>query len=97
MRGEPCVICSGSEFIDQLHLARTDDTVIIGAVSVQDITEALQSKNVESREEIKISLPVEIRNFTDLFLDDKAGKDDTLPPHRPGIDTRVPLQKDSQG
>lgn len=71
--------------------------LVVGAVSVIDITRALQIKIVQSREEVERSLPGQLRHLTDSFLDDEASKDDALPSHKLGIDIRLSLQKDSQG
>ena len=90
-------LSSVSEFADHLRWARYNNRTIIGAVSIEDITKALQPKMEQSRTDVTSSLPKEIREFVDLFLDDEINNQGTLPPHRPGIDTKIPLQKDSQG
>ncbi|KAI0997025.1 hypothetical protein K3495_g11160 [Podosphaera aphanis] len=58
---------------------------------------ALEPKAQTSREDIERLLPVNIRKYTSLFLDDGTAQEDTLPPHRPRVDTKVRLQKDQQG
>ncbi|KAI0991817.1 hypothetical protein K3495_g16370, partial [Podosphaera aphanis] len=88
---------SKSEFANLLQQTQGTSNESVGAISIQDITKALEPKKVASRDEVESNLPVEIRQFTDLFLDDNIREDRVLPPHRPGVDTRVKLLKDEQG
>lgn len=71
--------------------------LMIGAVSMHDITRALEPKKILSYEKTKQMLPEEVRKYTNLFLDDKLQKISVLPPHRPGIDTKIKLVKDNRG
>ncbi|KAI0997645.1 hypothetical protein K3495_g10543 [Podosphaera aphanis] len=64
---------------------------------MHDISKALEVKRTLTREEVENSLPKEVRNFTDLFLDDDVESGDSLPPFRPGVDTKIQLVKDEQG
>ena len=69
----------------------------LGALSVNDITRALEPKRKLSKEEVEIMLPEEIREYTDLFLEDDEKSNTILPPHRYGIDTKINFRKDDQG
>lgn len=71
--------------------------LIVGAVTKHDITRALEPRKTLSYEETKQILPEEIRIYTSLFLDDKLQSSSALPPHRPGVDTKIKLVKDDQG
>ena len=64
---------------------------------MHDITRALEVKMVCSYSDVKETLPREIRKYTKLSVDDGVIDDHTLAPHRPGVDTKVRLQKDQQG
>ncbi|KAI0994052.1 hypothetical protein K3495_g14131 [Podosphaera aphanis] len=90
-------IVSRSEFANLLQQRQNTDDDSLGAISIQDITKALEKKRVASRDEVESGLPEEIRQFTDLFLDDSIREEEVLPPHRLGVDTRVKLLKDEQG
>ncbi|KAI1002404.1 hypothetical protein K3495_g5797 [Podosphaera aphanis] len=70
---------------------------MIGAVSMHDITRALEPKKSLSYEEIRERLPKEARKYTNLFLDDKLKDGSAPPPHRPGVDTKIKLVKDDLG
>lgn len=49
------------------------DTVI-GAISIHDITRALEPKKILRRQDVRDNLPMQIQKFTDLFVDDDAKK-----------------------
>lgn len=68
--------------------------VQIFAASMADIEKALKPKHKPTRVEIERVLPAQYRRFVDLFDPEKA---DELPPHRPGIDHRIQLEKDENG
>ncbi|KAI1006416.1 hypothetical protein K3495_g1806 [Podosphaera aphanis] len=70
---------------------------LVGAVSMHQLTKALEVKNIATREEVRASLPEEVRKYTELFLEDEIDDMDPLPPFRPGVDTQVRLMKDEQG
>ena len=74
---------------------KKDEEIVIGAVSINDITRALDQKKSLSRAEVMKLLPDKIKNFDDLFLDDNALDDFVLPPHRPEVDTKITLEKDT--
>lgn len=80
-----------------MNNARLIEGSVIGVVSLNDITKALESKIPLERDEIIKSLPDEVRDFIDLFLDDYPSISNTLPPNRPGIDTKLILTKDGNG
>ncbi|KAI0995278.1 hypothetical protein K3495_g12904 [Podosphaera aphanis] len=58
--------------------------LIIGIVSMHDITQALEPKKILSYEEIKKRLLREVKKYTNLFVDDNLRDGSALPPHRPG-------------
>ena len=71
----------------------------ICSASVSDITKALQSlqeRSLSSRE-VREEIPTQIRHQTSLFTTENDQGLNALPPHRPGIDTKISLRKDSQG
>ncbi|KAI0994936.1 hypothetical protein K3495_g13245 [Podosphaera aphanis] len=70
---------------------------VVGALSKTELEKALEPKRASTREEIRANLPVELLEFTDLFLEDGTDGNDALPPHRLGVDTKVIMQKDDQG
>lgn len=70
---------------------------LLGAASLADVMKALQDKQPASKDDISTSLPIEIRHFTNLFLDDEVSPESSLPPHRKGTDTTITLQKDVTG
>lgn len=71
--------------------------VILGALSAHDLTQALETRKVLTRQEIESKLPLEIRHYTDLFLEDDLKSNNVLPPHRNGVDMRINFKKDEQG
>lgn len=73
------------------------EEIVSGAVSIHDINQALEPKKHMSRGEVRQTLPIEIEQYTDLFVDDVILDKNPLPPHRPGVDTRVDLQMDDSG
>ncbi|KAI0999356.1 hypothetical protein K3495_g8841 [Podosphaera aphanis] len=66
--------------------------IVLGVVLIHDITRALERKKKASRDDIRESLPKEIREYTSLFLDDDTSDQNVLPSHRPGLDTKVVLK-----
>ncbi|KAI0991134.1 hypothetical protein K3495_g17053, partial [Podosphaera aphanis] len=70
---------------------------VVGMLSKTELEKALEPKRKMTREEIRASLPIELLEFTELFLEDGTDGNDALPPHRPGVDTKVIMQKDDQG
>ncbi|KAI0994874.1 hypothetical protein K3495_g13307 [Podosphaera aphanis] len=70
---------------------------VVWSVSKMELEKALEPKKTMTREETRANLPAELWKFTELFLEDGTDGNDALPPHRPGVDTKVVMQKDNQG
>ncbi|KAI0997510.1 hypothetical protein K3495_g10679 [Podosphaera aphanis] len=70
---------------------------LTGAISIHDLNKALEVKAPLTKEEVESTLPKEIVKFADLFLEDGVIKEDKLPPHRYGVDTKIVMQKTGQG
>ncbi|KAI0991572.1 hypothetical protein K3495_g16615 [Podosphaera aphanis] len=86
-----------AELSESLQKApKGSETSFVGAISMHDITKALETRKPLTREEVRQALPEEVRHFTNLFMDDVILDGGSLPPHRPGIDTKVELLKDEQ-
>lgn len=66
----------------------------IFAASMADIEKALRPKTQLSMDEIRAMLPACYKQFAGVFNPKDAA---TLPPHRPGLDHEVPLEKDEKG
>lgn len=64
------------------------------AASLADIDKALKPKPKVTRADVMASLPPEYREYIDVFDPDRIA---ALPPHRPGIDIEIRLEKDDQG
>jgi len=64
------------------------------AASLADIDKALKPKPKVTRAEVLASLPREYQEYIDAFDPDKIA---SLPPHRPGIDIEIQLEKDAEG
>ena len=94
---EKVALETGISFSNLIRLNKGRNNVIIGAVSINDITKALETKNVISWEEVRNELPPELQDFTSMFVDDNVLQDETLPSHRPGLDTKIKMQKDDRG
>lgn len=84
----------GNAFAAEVRRHRKNPLTQIFSVTVQDISKALEVKKKLSEEEIREQLPTELEELASLFLDDEG---DSLPPHRPGIDLSITLEKDEQG
>ncbi|KAI0993173.1 hypothetical protein K3495_g15011, partial [Podosphaera aphanis] len=101
LRPENLLRVSMAELSDCFQKTRRTElssgNALVGAVSMHDISKALESKKIASPKEVKESLPSEIQRYAYLFLDDVASSEAPLPPHRPGVDTKVKLHKDEQG
>jgi transposase InsO family protein len=63
-------------------------------ITLEDIDKALTPKPHLTIEEIKQRLPPRYHDFIDVFNQEEADK---LPPHRPGIDHEIPIEKDQNG
>ena len=64
------------------------------AASLADIEKALKVKSKLTRAEVEEKLPLHYRKYLDVFDPDKATQ---LPPHRPGVDIEIPIEKDEKG
>ncbi|KAI0991225.1 hypothetical protein K3495_g16962, partial [Podosphaera aphanis] len=73
--------------------SKDKDTKLFAA-SMEDITKALKVKSKQTLEEIKASLPQEIRHNAQFFTEDEKLN---FPPHRPGADTKIDIIKDEKG
>ena len=69
----------------------------IFSTSLSEINKALQPKPKLSKQKIEEELPPELVSFWHLFLDGEDLGQSELPPHRPGLDHAIELQKDEQG
>lgn len=87
-------IC-GASFGSYLRRSKkSHSTIQIFAASLADIDKALRPKPKLSRKEIEARLPDHYKEFAAIFDPTEASK---LPPHRPGIDHEIPLEKDEKG
>ena len=64
------------------------------AASLSDIDKALKPKATVTREDVLAALPQEYHGFIDTFDPEKIA---ALPPHRPGMDIEIKLEKDVTG
>ena len=64
------------------------------AASLADIDKALKPKPKVTRAEVLAALPKEYQEYIDAFDPEKIA---SLPPHRPGIDIEIVLEKDAEG
>ena len=87
---------SKEEFVTHARDLKARDAVV-GTVSINDITRALEQKKRIPRGEVVKLLPKEIRHLKDLFVDDEEHNDNVLLPHRPGLDTKFNLEKNQYG
>lgn len=83
-----------STFTAIAQRAKKSKNVELFAASVADIEKALRPKAQLSLEEVTKLLPKHYRKFAPVFNPKEAA---TLPPHRPGIDHEIPLEKDEKG
>lgn len=77
---------------------RRKDEIMIASVTMEDISKALekfaQSKVPITVTDVKRRLPEQLHGEEESFLGDE-GRD--VPPHRPGHDLSIPLEKDDAG
>ena len=83
-----------STFVGLLRKAKKDGNTKIFAASMSDIEKALRPKVKLTLDEIIEILPESYRSFAQVFNPKEAS---TLPPHRPGIDHEISLEKDENG
>ena len=78
---------------------RRNEDITIASVTMADINKALdklaERRTPRSLEEIQTELPHQLRDVASAFLDDPPGPN--LPPHRPGFDMSIKLEKDEAG
>ena len=73
---------------------RTAAEVAVFAISLADINRALAGKTPRTAKEIRELLPPELHDLVPLFTKKEADK---LAPHRPGVDLKIDLKKDTEG
>ena len=83
-----------STFAGLVRKSKKEKNIQIFAASMSDIEKALRPKVQLSLEEITAILPKHYKEFATVFNPKEAA---TLPPHRPGIDHEIPLEKDEAG
>lgn len=69
----------GSVFAGMVNQARIFKDAMIGAITMHDITRALQPKPVISLEDVKNSLPEKVMKHVELFMDDDTHTKNALP------------------
>ncbi|KAI0996387.1 hypothetical protein K3495_g11791 [Podosphaera aphanis] len=89
-------LTTGNVFAALANKAESINGATIGAITMYDITQALKPKVTEPDEVIISKLPVEIRQHSRLFIDDKLGINHALPPHRKGVDTHINLKRQTR-
>lgn len=77
----------------RIREAKDTETKIFAA-SLEDIKKALEVKPGQTLEEIRASLPPEVRKNACFFTEDQ---DQSLPPYRPGSDTKIDIIRDEGG
>jgi len=87
---------SGAHYTAMARRARRkpQDGLRMFSVTMKDIDQALKPKTKPSIEEIERTLPHHYRDFLNVFDPREAN---ALPPHRPGIDHEIPIEKDEEG
>ncbi|KHJ34521.1 hypothetical protein EV44_g0283 [Erysiphe necator] len=90
-------LVTGTVFAGMVNQAIKSKDAMIGAITMHDITRALQPKPMISLEDVKNSLPEEVKKRAELFMDDDTHTKNALPPHQKDIDTEINLIKDEQG
>lgn len=83
-----------STFSGLVKRAKKNNNIQIFAATMADIEKALRPKAQPTTDEIKKILPNQYHGFTQVFNPKEA---QILPPHRPGLDHEIPLEKDEKG
>jgi hypothetical protein len=87
-----------TEKVRKISRASKEEYTQIIAISIKNINKALSKLNrrdpVSNNEKIRKKLPKELKGLERCFDDDKGT---AIPPHRPGRDHAIPLEKDEQG
>lgn len=78
-------------YLEEAHRDGDAASVRVFAASLKDIERALQQKTKSDPAE---RLPPQYREFLPVF---QGGDANQLPPHRPGIDMKIVLEKDKDG
>lgn len=90
-------ITSNQEFTKILNHENAANNSLLGAITMHDINQAFGPKTSTNRDEVKKSLPIEKQYYTDLFLYNDIRPDEPLPAHRPGVDTKITIEKHEHG
>lgn len=89
-----------SAYIKSFYTLKRDrpnmEWVLIFAASLNEINKMLATKKKFTRKEIPDKLPSQLHHYCQAFEPDKDDASD-LPPHRPGIDITIEIEKDNQG
>ena len=80
---------------EKSHSNKPCDDISVCAASIYDINKMLSPKINISVEEIKSKLPNQLKHYYQSFEADKLDISD-LPPHRPGVDLAIDIEKDEQ-
>lgn len=83
-----------STFAGLVQRSKKGHRIAIFAASMADIEKALRPKTQLTMKEITEMLPESYKSFAAVFNPKDAA---TLPPHRPGLDHEIPLEKDVHG
>ncbi|KAI0992315.1 hypothetical protein K3495_g15871, partial [Podosphaera aphanis] len=78
------------------RVGANESSISVYAASLHDINKMLSPKKQLSREEILLKLPKQLQSYCYAFEGDKNNQSD-LPPHRPGVDIAIEIEKDEQG
>lgn len=73
-----------------------ENEIRIFAASLYDINKMLSPKKKLSQQEMKGILPPQLHMYLSVFEADNNDSSD-LPPHRPGVDLAINIEKDDQG
>ena len=76
------------------ELGQAAADIAVCAVSIADVTKALQTKEPKSEVELRKQIPPRFHDLLPLFNKAEADK---LNPRKPGIDHRIPLRTDDNG
>jgi len=68
--------------------------VSVAAIKIANIEKAIKGKQLNTKAELKRTLPLEVHEFILLFLFREAER---LPLYRPGIDMRIEVQRKADG
>ena len=87
---------TGSDFesIATASCKNTDTGLKLFAATITDINKALEAKKKQTPKEIESNLPFPVRHNARFFNEDELNE---LPPHRPGLDTKIELVRDEKG